>query len=88
LSETVARQLLDKDLIFNYSENANLRIKGSGSKHVALTVGTTVGAVLLIFAAVVTGSYWRWSIKNLLKNILQNLQYLPRYPYQKSRKLY
>lgn len=63
LSGTVARQLLDKDLIFNYSENANLRIKGSGSKHVALTVGTTVGAVLLIFAAAVTGSYWRRSIK-------------------------
>jgi len=63
LSGTVARQLLDKDLIFNYSENANLRIKGSGSKHVALTVGTTVGAVLLIFAAAVTGSYWRRSVK-------------------------
>ena len=57
LSGTVARQLLDKDLIFNYSENAYLRIKGSGSKHVELTVGTTVGVVLLIFTAAVTGSY-------------------------------
>jgi hypothetical protein len=53
----MARQLLDKDLIFNYSENEYLRIKGSGSKHVALTVGTTIGAMLLIFAAAVTGPY-------------------------------
>lgn len=63
LSGTVAHQLLDKDLIFNYSENENLHIQRSGGKHVALIIGITVGAVLLIFAAAVTGSYWRWSIK-------------------------
>ena len=71
LSGTVARQLLDKDLIFNYSENAYLRIKGSGSKHVALTVGTTVGAMLLIFAAAVTGSYWRRSVKKSAEKCIE-----------------
>lgn len=66
LSGTVAHQLLDKDMIFNYSENANLDIKGSGGKHVALIIGTTVGAVLVLFAAAVIGSYifiWRQSVK-------------------------
>eukprot|EP01018_Ginkgo_biloba_P024632 Gb_26498 [translate_table: standard] len=41
----------------SYSGNINLSVDQSGNKHVALIVGTTVGAAVLLFIATLTGSW-------------------------------
>ncbi|PIN18484.1 Serine/threonine protein kinase [Handroanthus impetiginosus] len=52
LSGKVPSGLLNKDVVLNYTGNTDLRKEGNGGKHRNIIIGLTVGATVLLVAAV------------------------------------
>ncbi|KAK6943746.1 Protein kinase domain [Dillenia turbinata] len=54
LSGTVPSGLLSKNLVFNYTGNANLHKESKRKNHIIIIIGASVGAAVLLFATVVS----------------------------------
>ncbi|KAK6942860.1 Protein kinase domain [Dillenia turbinata] len=54
LSGTVPSGLLSKNLVFNYTGNANLHKESKRRNHIIIIIGATVGAAVLLFATLVS----------------------------------
>ncbi|WCJ34589.1 Leucine-rich repeat protein kinase family protein [Euphorbia peplus] len=52
LSGTIPSDLLDKNIILNYTGNLNLREAGNRGKHVGIAIGASVGAAVLLLATI------------------------------------
>lgn len=53
LSGKIPSGLLSKDLVFNYTGNVNLREDSGKAKNVKIIIGSTIGAAVLLIAAIV-----------------------------------
>ncbi|XP_010253497.1 PREDICTED: probable LRR receptor-like serine/threonine-protein kinase At1g67720 [Nelumbo nucifera] len=54
LSGTVPSGLLNTNLIFNYSGNIDFRVERRGGSHIKIIIGSTVGAVVLLLATILS----------------------------------
>ncbi|OAY42624.1 probable LRR receptor-like serine/threonine-protein kinase At1g67720 [Manihot esculenta] len=52
LSGTVPSGLLNKNIVLNYSGNPNLHEGGQRGKHIAIVIGSSVGAAILLIATI------------------------------------
>ncbi|XP_065856231.1 probable LRR receptor-like serine/threonine-protein kinase At1g67720 [Euphorbia lathyris] len=58
LSGSIPSDLLDKNIVLNYTGNLNLR-EGDGGKHVGIVIGASVGAAVLLLATIASWLFIR-----------------------------